>query len=85
MSALHDALSGYLATRRALGTQLGWPESSLRRFVDFLESQGAEFVTTELALRWATQSVGVQRATLARRLGIVRGFATFLWTTDART
>ena len=85
MSPLHDALSSYLATRRALGTQLGWPESSLRRFVDFLENQNAKFVTTELALRWATQSVGVQRATLARRLGMVRGFATFLRATDART
>jgi site-specific recombinase XerD len=85
MSALHNALSDYLATRRALGTQLKWPESSLRRFVDFVESEGAEFVTTELAVRWAIQSVGVQRATLARRLGIVRGFATFLHATDSRT
>ena len=85
MSALHNALSDYLATRRALGTQLGWPESSLRRFVDFIESEGAQYVTTELALRWATQSVGVQRATLARRLGIVRGFAAFLQATDPRT
>jgi integrase len=85
MSALHNSLSEYLATRRALGTQLKWPASSLRRFVDFVESEGAEFVTTELAMRWSTQSVGVQRATLARRLGIVRGFATFLQAMDSRT
>ena len=85
MSALHDALTEYLQTRRALGTQLGWPESSLRRFVDFIEAEGAEFVTTEIALRWAVQSVGVQRATHARRLGIVRGFAAWLQTTDTRT
>jgi len=85
MSALHDALTEYLATRRALGTQLGWPESSLRRFVDFVEAQGMEFVTTEIAVRWAVQSVGVQRATHARRLGIVRGFAAWLQATDART
>lgn len=85
MSALHDALTEYLATRRALGTQLGWPESSLRGFVDFVEAQGADFVTTEVAVRWATQSVGVQRATHARRLGIVRGFAAWLQATDSRT
>jgi integrase len=85
MSALHDALTEYLATRRALGTQLRWPESSLRRFVDFVEAQGAEFVTTELAMRWAVQAVGVQRATHGRRLGIVRGFAVWLQATDART
>ena len=78
MSALHDALTVYLTTRRALGTQLAWPESSLRRFVDFVEAEGAESVTTELAVRWAVQPVGVQRATQARRLGIVRGFAAWL-------
>lgn len=85
MSALHNALSDYLATRRTLGTQLASPESSLRRFVDFIEGEGAEFITSELALRWATQSAGVQRATLARRLGLVRGFAAYLQTIDART
>jgi integrase len=85
MSALHDALSEYLAARRALGTQLIWPESSLRKFVDFVEAEGAEFLTTELAMRWALQSVGVQRATHSRRLAIVRGFAVWLQATDART
>lgn len=85
MSALHDALSEYLATRRALGTQLVWPESSLRKFVDFLEAERAEFVTTELAMRWTFQSAGVQRATYARRLAIVRAFAVWLQATDTRT
>jgi integrase len=85
MSALHDALSDYLATRRALGTQLMWPESSLRKFVDFVEAEGSEFLTTELAIRWTFQSVGVQRATHARRLAIVRAFAVWLQATDART
>jgi integrase len=85
MSALHEALTEYLAMRRALGTQLRWPESSLRRFVDFVEAQRAEFVTTTIAVRWAVQSVGVQRATHARRLGIVRGFAAWLQATDTRT
>jgi integrase len=85
MSTLHAALSDYLATRRALGTKLKWPSSSLRGFVDFLEAEGAEFVTTELALRWALKPVGVQRATYARRLAIVRGFAAWRQATDTRT
>jgi site-specific recombinase XerD len=85
MSTFHDALSEYLSTRRALGTQLKWPESSLRKFVDFVETEGSEYVTTELTTRWALQSVGVQRATHARRLAIVRGFAVWLQATDART
>ena len=85
MNALHDALSEYLATRRALGTQLLWPEGSLRNFVDFVEAEGAEFLTTELAMRWTFQSVGVQRATHARRLGIVRAFALWLQAAEPRT
>lgn len=85
MSTLHAALMEYIATRRALGTQLKWPASSLRRFVDFVEAQGADFVTTDLALRWATQPIGVQRATHAGRLRIVRGFATWLQVKDQRT
>ncbi len=85
MSALHEALTEYLAARRALGTQLKWPESSLRGFVDFLEAEGAEFLTTEHAVRWAIQPVGVQRATRARRLAIVRGFAAWLQAIDGRT
>lgn len=85
MSALHDALTEYLAVRRALGTQLAWPESSLRKFVHFVDAEGAQFLTTELALRWALEPVGVQRATHARRLAIVRAFAVWLQATDART
>lgn len=85
MSALHDALTEYLQTRRALGTQLRWPESSLRRFVDFMEAEGEEFVTTATAVRWAIQPAGVQRATHASRLDIVRGFAVWLQATDSRT
>jgi hypothetical protein len=70
MSPLQDALTEYLATRRALGTQLRWPASSLRAFVDFVEAEGAQFITAEIAVRWAVQPVGVQRATHARRLTI---------------
>lgn len=85
MSALHDALTEYLQMRRALGTQLRWPESSLRQFVDFIEVEGDEFVTTQAAVHWAIQPVDVQRSTHARRLEIVRGFAVWLQATDPRT
>jgi site-specific recombinase XerD len=79
-----QALSEYLAARRALGTRLVWPESCLCGFVRFAEAEGAQFITTELALRWALQSKGVQRATHARRLGIVRRSAAWLQPTDTR-
>lgn len=84
MSELRKALCSYLSTRRALGFDLRTPASYLRAFVTFLEEQGTPCVTTELALRWASAPDG-SPANCARRLGIVRQFATWLRTVDART
>jgi site-specific recombinase XerD len=85
MSALCDALTRYVALRRALGTKLHEPARTLGHFVDFLQREGAEFITSQLALRWAMEPQGVQRATWARRLDMVRGFASWLSTVDTRT
>ena len=85
MSAMRNALMQYVALRRALGTKLQEPAKTLRRFLEFLEREKAEFITSELALRWAMEPQGVQRATWARRLGMVRGFASWLSTIDSRT
>jgi len=85
MKALRRALRQYIALRRALGTKLQEPAATLERFVDFLERENTEFITSALALRWAMQPQGVQRATWARRLGMVPGFATWLSTIDTRT
>lgn len=85
MSTLRDALVQYVAVRRALGTKLQEPARTLGQFVDFLNGQGMEFITTELALRWAMQPNGVQRATWARRLSMVRRFAAWLSAADSRT
>ncbi len=48
-----------------------------------MPAERAEFLTTELAVRWAVRSAGVQHATHARRLAIVRAFAVWLQATDA--
>jgi len=85
MSNLRDALKQYVALRRALGTKLEEPAKTLVYFLDFLEREGAEHITSELALRWAMEPKGVQRATWARRLGMVRRFAAWLSTMDAKT
>lgn len=85
MSALHDALEAYLAMRRGLGTELREPGALLRRFVEFLDGEGATVVTTELALRWAKAPAKATPATWAQRLSDVRRFATWLSATDPRT
>ncbi len=85
MSAIRDALIKYVALRRALGAQLYEPALTLGHFVEFLETEGAEFITSSLALRWAREPEGVQPATWARRLSMVRRFATWVSAFDSRT
>lgn len=84
MSSLHNALAEYLAFRRKLGTRLYEPGVTLGHFVEYLGDKGYGYITTELAVRWATLPKGVQTATWARRLGHVRGFARWLSATDPR-
>ena len=72
MSALRNSLIKYVTLRRALGTKFYAPALALGHFIEFLERKGAQFITTKLALSWATQPKQVQRATWAQRLSTVR-------------
>lgn len=85
MSAIRDALVQYVAVRRILGMKFYEPALALDHFVDFLEREGAEFITTDLALRWSMEPKLVQRATWGRRFCHVRGFAAWLSAIDVRT
>jgi len=85
MSTIRDALVQYVAIRRILGMKFYEPALALDHFVDFLEREGAEFITTDLALRWSMEPKLVQRATWGRRFGHVRGFAAWLSAIDVRT
>ena len=85
MSELHAALEEYLSVRRALGVKLRLPGRLLERFVDFAEREGADVITTDMALRWATQPAHAQPAQWANRLGMVRRFAQFRSAADPRT
>ncbi|MBC8426607.1 tyrosine-type recombinase/integrase, partial [bacterium] len=85
MKGLRLELREYLAARRSLGFELRNPARLLRNFVAFAEREGASYVTSDLALRWATQSVHVEPATRAARLGVVRRFASWCQASDPRT
>jgi integrase len=84
MKSLQDHLSEYVAARRALGTRLEEPAQTLRRFVEFLARKKARFITIQLALEWSQQSPGVQRATWARKLSMVRQFARWMSVLEPR-
>jgi integrase len=85
MSTLREAAEQYLRLRRDLGYKLREPAGLLRDFVAFAEREGADHVSTDLALRWAQQPAGVQPATWGLRLGVVRRFAVWLSAADRRT
>jgi integrase len=85
MSRLRKALKEYLAVRRAFGFKLRLAGSLLHKFVSFAEQEGACVITTELALRWATQPEGAQPAQWANRLAMVRHFAQYRRAADPRT
>jgi integrase len=78
MKSLQNHLTEYIAARRALGTRLQEPAQTLRRFIAFLARRKAPHITTHLALEWSQQSQGVQRATWARKLSMVRQFARWI-------
>src|SRR5215831_12828106 len=85
MSELRKALHEYLAVRRALGFKLGKEGCLLQNFVDFLQQQGASFITRELAVRWAMDSPHGQPAWWSIRLRAIRGFAKYQSGVDPRT
>lgn len=81
-SALRDALTDYLALRRALGYRLDRPEKLLDQFLDHLEATHQEVVTLQNALDWAQLPANGASNWWGYRLSTVRGFATYLHALD---
>jgi len=85
MSNLHQILTDYLATRRAMGYKLQHADRRLLEFVESVLAQGSSCITTKLALQWATQPLGASPAWFASRLGLIRQFALYAQAFDPRT
>lgn len=85
MTKLRKALEEYLAMRRALGFKLRVTGRLLHRFVEFGAKKKGSYITTKLALEWATQPKHVQPAQWANRLRMVRDFAKYQSAIDPRT
>lgn len=77
MSTLRENVTGYLATRRAMGFKVEGLGKLLLSFVAFCEARGATRVQNDLAVEWATATikVPVNDALFARRMDAVRIFA----------
>jgi integrase/recombinase XerD len=85
MSTIRKAVQEYLTLRRALGFKLRMEGGWLEQFASFLEHRRAAYITTQLALEWATLPVRAQVCHLAHRLSVVRGFAEYRVASDPRT
>lgn len=81
MSPHRQALADYLAMRRALGYKLSRDAQLLPQFLDFIEERGEQHLTTGAALGWATLPAAGP-GWWSNRLGIVRGFATYMHAID---
>ena len=84
MTRLDDAVRDYLTIRRALGFKLVEHQRLLPQLAAFLEQAGADTITTELAIEWASRAHGAE-SWKAQRLSIVRGFAKYLRTINPKT
>lgn len=85
MNTLTSQLQSYIGVRRSFGYDLATTERVLRQFTAFAESNGTEYVTVELFLQWKSHFGAANNNTWSARLGMVRGFATWLEAVDART
>jgi hypothetical protein len=82
MRSLRQALEDYLRVRRRLGFELKATERHLEKFVGFLERAGAERITSELAVMWATLPQDAHPHQWSQRQSIVRVFARYVATVD---
>lgn len=82
MNALRKAAADYLALRRSLGFELGRAETRLRQFLAFMEERRKTRITTALAIEFATRDQRLSPGTIASRLSVVRGFASYLLERD---
>lgn len=82
---LHRAVEQYLQLRRALGFKLYHETWWLPDFASYVTRHGDGVITAELALKWATSPIAVDRSWWGRRLGAVRQFAKHHRAVDPRT
>jgi integrase/recombinase XerD len=85
MTTLTLHLENYLKLRRELGFKLRVTGILLSNFVQFAERRRACFISTKLALEWATRLAHLQPTQKARRLAVVRRFASYLSAIEPRT
>ena len=83
-STLQDRARDYLMLRRSFGYRLTSHDGPLADFVAYLDRAGLDTVTVTSALDWAVEAKA-SPLRHSQRLGIARGFATYLHALDPRS
>lgn len=85
MKSMEQHLDDYLEMRHKLGFKYVSEARELRQFVRFAQQRKSFFITTKLALEWATLSNQCHPARHSAKLCVVRRFAEYLSAVDPRT
>ena len=85
MTTMTERLEEYIVVRRSLGYDLSFTARVLRGFTAFADREGADHVTVDLFLHWKESFGKASNNTWSSRLGMVRGFASWLQGLDVRT
>lgn len=84
LESLDTSLDRYVRMRRAMGFKFRDQEKHLKKFVAFLQTRNASYITCKSALEWVMQCDGSSHYR-AHLLSFIRGFARYLLKTDSRT
>jgi integrase/recombinase XerD len=85
MSTFSRSAEEYLAMRRGVGYALVQEGRMLASFVEYMERRDITRLTLQAALGWATEPRHASPTWWAKRLSVVRGFASYLQTIDEDT
>jgi len=86
MSRLQETLPQYLELRGGLGHKLAESARLLPRFVTWMEDNGHDRITIELAMQWCQlPAVSPGSTVWSRRMTAVRGFARYMSGVDPET
>lgn len=80
-----ERVEAYLSYRRSFGFKLTIEEGRLRSFARYADQRGSERITLALAADWARASRYPRPISWARRIEVLRGFATFCLRIDPDT
>lgn len=85
MSTLYDDARAYVAMRRSLGFKLQRHDTQMRQLLAFLKERKACWITTKLAVEFATRDRGNGPKSRKDLWALVRGFARYRTGLDPRT